>query len=64
MQMRDGVMAMRITAARTNHSKPKTAISLKHQDGLRPSLAVAIKQGHAELFGHFRPLGTLTQATQ
>ena len=38
VQVRDGVMAMRIVAARTNHSEPETAIPLKHQDGLCTAL--------------------------
>ena len=58
------MMAMRIVAAGTNHSQPKTAISLKHQNGLCSSLAMAIEQGHAELFSHLGPLGALAQATQ
>ncbi len=64
MQVSDGVMTMRIAAAGTNHSQPETAIPLKDQNGLSPSLAMAIKQGHAELFSHFRPLRALPQATQ
>jgi hypothetical protein len=64
MQVRDGVMAMRIVAAGTDHSEPETAIPLKDQHGLCTSLAVAIQQGHAELFSHLRPLGALAQATQ
>ena len=64
MQVRDGVMTMRIVAAGANHSEPEAAIPLKHQDGLRPSLAVGIQQGHTKFFRHLRPLGALPQATQ
>ena len=64
MEVRDGVMAMRIVAAGTDHSEPETAIPLKDQDGLCTPLAMAIKQGHAELFSHLRTLGALAQATQ
>ena len=64
VQVRDGVMAMRIVAAGANHSEPETAIPLKHQDGLCTPLTVAIQQGHAELFSHLRPLGALAQTTQ
>ena len=64
VQVRDGVMAMRIVAAGTNHSEPETAIPLKDQDGLCTPLAMAIQQGHAELFSDLWPLGALAQATQ
>ncbi len=64
VQVCNGVMAMRIVAAGTNHSEPETAIPLKDQNGLCASLAMAIQQGHAELFSHLRPLGALAQATQ
>ena len=64
VQVRNGVMAMRIVAAGTNHSEPETAIPLKDQDGLCASLAMAIQQGHAELFSHHLSLGALAQATQ
>ena len=62
--MRDGVMAIRIVAAGTNHSEPETAIPLKDQDRLCTSLPMTLQQGHAELFSHLRPLGALAQATQ
>ena len=64
VQVRDGVMAMRIVAAGTNHSEPETAIPLKDQDGLCTALAMAIQQGHAQLFSDLRALGALAQATQ
>jgi hypothetical protein len=64
VEVRDGVMAMRIVAAGTNHSEPKTAIPLKDQDGLCTALAMAIQQGHAQLFSDLRALGALAQATQ
>ena len=64
VQVCNGVMAMRIVAAGTNHSEPETAIPLKDQNGLCASLAMAIQQGHAELFSHLRSLGALAQATQ
>ena len=64
VQVRDGVMAMRIVAAGTNHSEPETAIPLKNQDGLCTALAMAIQQGHAQLFSDLRALGALAQATQ
>ena len=64
VQVGDGVMLMRIVAAGTNHSEPKTAIPLKHQNGLCSSLAVAIEQGHAKFFGHLRALWAMSQATQ
>ena len=43
VEVRNGVMAMRIVAAGTNHSEPKAAIPLKDQDGLCASLAMAIQ---------------------
>ena len=64
VEVRDGVMAMRIVAAGTNHSEPESAIPLKDQDGLCTPLAMAIQQGHAELFSHLRSFGALAQATQ
>ena len=64
MEVRDGVMAMWIVAAGTNHSEPETAIPLKDQDGLCTPLAMAIQQGHAELFSDLWPLWALAQATQ
>ena len=64
VEVRDGVMAMRIVAAGTNHSEPETAIPLKDQDGLCTALAMAIQQGHAQLFSDLRALGALAQATQ
>ena len=64
VQVCNGVMAMRIVAAGTNHSEPETAIPLKDQDGLCTSLAMAIQQGHAQLFSDLRALGALAQATQ
>ena len=59
VEVRDGVMAMRVVAARTNHSKPETAIPLKDQDRLCTPLAMAIQQGHTELFSDLRALGAL-----
>ena len=64
VEMRDGVMVMRVVAAGTNHSEPETAIPLKDQDRLCTPLAMAIQQGHAELFSDLWALGALAQATQ
>ena len=62
--MRDGMVAMGVVAAGANHSKPEAAIALKYQNRLRPTFAMGIQKGHAELFGHLRSFGTLTQSPQ
>ena len=62
--MGNGVMAMGVADVRSDQPQPETAIALEHEHRFGAALAVGFQQGHAELFGHFMALGSLTQAPQ
>ena len=58
------MVPMRVGAGRSHHSQPEAAVPLEHQNRLGGPLSMGLKKRHAELLGHFQPLGALTEPTQ
>ena len=64
VEMGDGVMTVGMAMAWSHHPQPETAIALEHEHGLGRPFPMGLKQGHAELLGHFGSPGTRAQSAQ